>query len=67
MRISIEIQKATAAGIHRFWFEHSEIDSERFSYSFNKAKVGRLSTKYVPDLYVTGQISRVLKRFVGGL
>lgn len=64
-RITTEFQKANAAGIHRFWFEHSEIDNERFSYTFEKAKASWLSTKYVPDLDVTGQITKTLKRFVG--
>lgn len=64
-RVTTEIQKANAAGIHKFWFEHSEIESERFSYTFEKAKASWLSAKYVPDLDVTGQITKTLKRFVG--
>lgn len=64
-RITSEMQKANAAGIHKFWFEHSEIDSERFSFTFNKAKASWLSAKYVPDLDVTGRIAKTLKRFVG--
>lgn len=64
-RITTESQKANAAGIHKFWFERSEIDRERFSFTFDKAKASWLSAKYVPDLGVTGQISKMLKRFVG--
>jgi len=64
-RITTEIQKSFAAGIHKFWFTNSEIDHEKFNYSFNKAKSGWLSTKYVPDLNVTGQISQTLSRYIG--
>ncbi len=64
-RITTEIQKSNAAGIHMFWFERSEIDNERFTYTFNKAKASWLSEKYVPDLDVTGQIAKTLKRYVG--
>lgn len=64
-RITSELQKVNAAGIHKFWFEKSEIDRERFSYVFEKAKVSWLSAKYVPDLDITGLITKALKRFVG--
>lgn len=64
-RITSEMQKAHAAGIHKFWFENSEINSENIIYAFNKAKASWLSAKYVPDLDVTGQINTKLRRFIG--
>lgn len=64
-RITTEFQKPFATGIHKFWFTNSEIDYEKFNYSFNKAKSGWLSTKYIPDLNVTGQINQMLSRCIG--
>ena len=64
-KITTEIQKPFAAGIHKFWFTKSEIDYEKFNYVFDKAKNGWLSTKYVPDLSVPGQISHSLSRYIG--
>ena len=64
-KITSEIQKPYAAGIHKYWFENAEIDFERFCYSFSKAKDSWLSTKYIPDLNVTGQIDRNLSRYIG--
>lgn len=64
-RITAEMQKPDAAGIHKFWFTNSEIDSENLALSFSKAKSSWLSTKYVPDLNVPGQIRRCLSRYIG--
>lgn len=64
-RITTELQKPLSAGIHRFWFSNSELEHEKFSYSFNKAKTSWLSTKYVPDLNTAGQISTTLSGYIG--
>lgn len=64
-RITSEIQKTNAAGIHKYWFINAEIDYDRFNYSFSKAKNSWLSTKYIPDLNVTGQIDKSLSKYIG--
>ena len=64
-RITSELQKPCAEGIHRFWFTNSEIAWDKIEYSFSKAKASWLSTKYVPDLNVVGQMDSDLKDFIG--
>lgn len=64
-KITAEMQKPTSAGIHKYWFLNSEISNDNISYAFSKAKNSWLSTKYVPDLNITGKINRILTSFVG--
>lgn len=64
-KITVEMQKPTAAGIHKYWFFNSEIAYDNISYAFSKAKNSWLSTKYVPDLNVAGKINRSLQNYVG--
>ena len=64
-RITTEIQKPLAAGIQKYWFTNSEVDSDCICYAFEKAKNSWLSAKYIPNLNVTGQIDRSLKRYIG--
>ena len=64
-RITTEIQEPTSAGIHKYWFENSEMAQESFSFAFEKAENSWLSTRYVSDLNVIGEISCSLEKFVG--
>lgn len=64
-RITTEMQKPSSGGIQKFWFSNSEINWDTIVYSFNKAKASWLSTKYVPNLNVTGRIQRDLNYYVG--
>ena len=64
-RLTEELQDAALAGVHRYWFFNSELSQECFSFSLEKAKSSWLSTKYVPDLNVYGEISKTLSEFVG--
>lgn len=64
-RITSELQKPCAEGIHRFWFTNSEIAWDNIGYAFSKATASWLSTKYVPDLNVVGQIDSVLSNYIG--
>lgn len=64
-RITTELQKPESCGIHRFWFENAELTDECFSFAIDKAMRSWLSTKYVPELNVPGEINDVLNRFLG--
>lgn len=66
-RITKEMQRPSSSGINRYWFENTELDYSKFEYSFSKAKASWLSTKYVPDLNIIGQIHKVLTNFVGDI
>ncbi|MEE0945004.1 MAG: hypothetical protein UIM24_06115 [Clostridia bacterium] len=64
-RIVTELQKASSAGIMRFWFEKSEISNEVVRFCFEKAKDSWLSTKYIPELNTYGKIERSISFFLG--
>ena len=64
-RITTEMGKPCSAGIQKYWFANSEINWERIEESFSKAQRSWLSTKYVPELNITGKIKKDLIRFVG--
>ena len=64
-RITSEMQKTTSGGIHKFWFENSEIELDRIEQTLKKAKKSWLSTKYVPDLNTSGQIRKQLINCLG--
>lgn len=64
-RLTQELQNAETAGIHRYWFLNSELSQECFSFALEKAKSSWLSTKYVPDLNVYGEITQTISSFVG--
>ena len=49
-RIVAELQKPSASGIFKFWFENAEVSDESVQYAFEKAKSSWLTTKYVPEL-----------------
>ena len=64
-RITTEMQKPLSAGIQRYWFSNSEIEWDKITDSFDRAKRSWLSAKYVPDLNSTGKIKQDLNQFVG--
>lgn len=64
-RLVTELQKASSAGIYRFWFEKSEISEESIRFSFSKSKESWLSTKYVPELNTFGEIDECISEFLG--
>ena len=64
-RIVKELQKASSAGIMRFWFEKSEISNEVVKFCFEKAKDSWLSTKYIPELNTYGKIENSISFFLG--
>ncbi len=64
-RITAELQKPESVGIHRFWFENAELTDECFGFAIDKAMRSWLSTKYVPELNVPGEINDTLNRFLG--
>lgn len=65
-RITTEMQKSESSGIHRFWFENEELTDECFRFAMDKAIHSWLSTKYVPELNVAGEINDTLGKFLGG-
>ena len=65
--ITTEMQKASSAGIHKYWFDNAEISDENIRYAFDKAKESWLSTKYVPDLNVYGSIEKTISLSLGDL
>lgn len=66
-RITTELQKAESSGIYRFWFENAELTDECFSFAIDKAMRSWLSTKYVPELNVPGEINDTLNKFLGSV
>lgn len=66
-RITTELQKSESVGIHRFWFENAELTDECFGFAIDKATQSWLSTKYVPELNVPGEINNALNRFLGSV
>jgi hypothetical protein len=63
-RLVTELQKESSAGIYRFWFKKSEISEESVSFSFSKSKESWLSTKYVPDLNIFGEIDSCISELL---
>lgn len=64
-RLVAELQKPSASGIYRFWFEHSEISESTAEFAFQKAKNSWLITKYVPELNAYGKIEKTVSLFLG--
>ena len=52
-------------GIHKYWFDNSELLDSQFELSFKKAINGWASIKYIPDIYTEGHIHNQLASFLG--
>lgn len=63
--ILLQLQKETAAGIYRYWFEKSEINYDLLEYSFERQKSGWISQKYIPELHLEGIIKDRTIKFIG--
>ena len=59
-RLVAELQKPSASGIFKFWFENAEVSDESVQYAFDKAKSSWLTTKYVTELNTYGNIAQTL-------
>lgn len=66
-RIVAELQKPSASGIFKFWFENAEVSDESVQYAFEKAKSSWLTTKYVPELNTYGNIAQTLSLLLGDI
>lgn len=64
-RIVTELQKASSAGIYRFWFKNAETSEASIKYAFDKAKSSWLNTKYIPELNTYGGMSKTVSIFLG--
>lgn len=64
-RITTELQKPESSGINRFWFENAELSDDCFDFAMDKSIHSWLSTKYVPELNVPGEINDTLDKFLG--
>ena len=52
-------------GIHRFWFNNTELLDSQFKLSFQKATNSWANTKYIPDIYTEGHVHDELASFLG--
>lgn len=66
-RLVAELQKPSASGIFKFWFENAEVSDESVQYAFDKAKSSWLTTKYVPELNTYGNIAQTLSLLLGDI
>lgn len=63
--IQSRLNEAECEGIYKYWFDKSVVLESEIMNSYNKAISGWGQTRYIPDLYTTGYISRQLRKFVG--
>ena len=66
-RLVAELQKPSASGIFKFWFENAEVSDESVQYAFEKAKSSWLTTKYVPELNTYGNIAQTHSLLLGDI
>lgn len=66
-RIVAELQKPSASGIFKFWFENAEVSDESVQFAFEKTKSSWLTTKYVPELNTYGNIAQTLSLLLGDI
>ena len=64
-RLLNEIQKPKCVGIHKYWFQNTELSKENIRLSFYRAKESWLKTKYVPELNIAGVINHKILKMVG--
>ena len=59
------IKNKELAGVHKFWFNNSEIDFSTINEHFQIQKNGWLKGKYNEKLHVTSNINRQIERILG--
>ena len=64
-KISEMIAESYNVGIYEFWFKNEYLSLKKFINSFNIQKESWLAKRYVPQLYVKGELSDSIDNFLG--